>query len=689
MPEMILPGTYIEVRAEGLIRPGPISIGNVGIVGTAQRGMLADSNDPETVYRPIDLGQAREFFGRYDPFDKPEEQNHPLTLVRAMELAYANGAQRVFAVRVADNASAQISEYPMETDSVGITIKAIAPGSGYDRAKLKTGPYTLSLNVSVLSGPGGVELEGLENLPRNPAEFASQVNVASKLFLATNSGDAPIAVGAVVTRTTDGQDAKAAVFALPAGTGSVRFTAKQPGTEMNSASINVANGADGDHCTVTIDNGTGTIEPYENVLRAPAGFIAALASSELFTLINDGADADINNDTINAPAEDGTAGVAAVFEIPVGSGSVQLTASARSTASNNWTVAVNGYLDVTFELEQMVEVWRDVPTAPVAFAQVINGKHASYNYRTKSSTGGGSTLFTVDAIGATGNVSEKQEPPTGEPSQQTSFGTNGATADSDEYKAGLDALLNQDVHIIVLAGQGTDLSDILIGHLENASGDLMKRERIGIIGSSSSTKVTDLVAPAQDEGRLVFVGPGVRVWDSEANREIPLPGTYTAAAVAGRISSLDPHFSPTNKTINARRLEKDFNGTNLEQLLLGRVLALERRNGTNRIVRGLTTSTNTAWSQITTRRIVDYARFGVRASANPFIGKLNNDRVRQALKGSVNSFLAAMIEREMLISYELDVSATRDQQIRGIAQVTMTLQPTFSIDYIRVVMYLK
>ena len=62
--------------------------------------------------------------------------------------------------------------------------------------------------------------------------------------------------------------------------------------------------------------------------------------------------------------------------------------------------------------------------------------------------------------------------------------------------------------------------------------------------------------------------------------------------------------------------------------------------------------------------------------------------MRQALKGAINGFLAGMIDDEMLVSYELDVSATREQEIRGIAQVTMTLRPTFSIDYIKVVMFL-
>ena len=33
--EMVLPGTYIEVRAEGLISVGGIVTGRVGIVGTA------------------------------------------------------------------------------------------------------------------------------------------------------------------------------------------------------------------------------------------------------------------------------------------------------------------------------------------------------------------------------------------------------------------------------------------------------------------------------------------------------------------------------------------------------------------------------------------------------------------------------------------------------------------------------
>ncbi len=57
------------------------------------------------------------------------------------------------------------------------------------------------------------------------------------------------------------------------------------------------------------------------------------------------------------------------------------------------------------------------------------------------------------------------------------------------------------------------------------------------------------------------------------------------------------------------------------------------------MVQGITTSSNTAWHQITTRRIVDYAKFGVRSAALSYIGLLNNERVRNALRTTVASFL--------------------------------------------------
>ena len=79
----------------------------------------------------------------------------------------------------------------------------------------------------------------------------------------------------------------------------------------------------------------------------------------------------------------------------------------------------------------------------------------------------------------------------------------------------------------------------------------------------------------------------------------------------------------------------------------------------------------------------------MRIGANPYIGRLNNARVRAAMKATLDGFLAQMVLDEMLISYSLEVSATRAQEIVGVAAVTMVLQPTFSIDFIRVTMILE
>jgi phage tail sheath protein FI len=135
-------------------------------------------------------------------------------------------------------------------------------------------------------------------------------------------------------------------------------------------------------------------------------------------------------------------------------------------------------------------------------------------------------------------------------------------------------------------------------------------------------------------------------------------------------------------------LENKYTNAELSQLVQSRVLALEARQG-YRIVKGITTSTNTAWHQITTRRIVDYAKYGVRSAATPYIGLLNNERVRGALQSTIAAFLDQMVRDEMLISYDLSVSATRDEERQGIVQVTMVLRPVFSIDFIKVTMFLE
>jgi hypothetical protein len=271
-------------------------------------------------------------------------------------------------------------------------------------------------------------------------------------------------------------------------------------------------------------------------------------------------------------------------------------------------------------------------------------------------------------------------------------GDNGAAG--ADYDSGLNALLGVEAHLIIAAGQDQSFGDNLVTHCDAASGDEIMRERIALTGppliGDRATFLSRVSAHTLNSDRLVFVAPGIQAADRSQSppADVVLPGAYAAAAIAGLLSSQPPHISLTNKVLAVGGLEYEFSSAELKQLVLSRILALEKRQGF-RIVRGITTTTLTAFAQITTRRIVDYTKIGVRSAATPYIGLLNNERVRGALRATINSFLTTMVEDEMLISYELDVHATRDDEIRGRALVDLVIRPTFSIDFIKVTMFLE
>ena len=182
------------------------------------------------------------------------------------------------------------------------------------------------------------------------------------------------------------------------------------------------------------------------------------------------------------------------------------------------------------------------------------------------------------------------------------------------------------------------------------------------------------------------MAPGIATTDAASGSGVNLPPAYTAAAVAGKLSQLAPHVSLTNKVLP---VVPDVRYTTplLTSLLQQRVMLVRQKFGTQ-VVKGITTDSG-AFKQVSIRRTVDYAKAGVRQGSDPYIGKLNNARVRAALKATLDGFLSQMVLDEMLVDYALDVSATRAQEQAGICSVVMTLRPTFSIDYIRVTMNLE
>jgi hypothetical protein len=266
-------------------------------------------------------------------------------------------------------------------------------------------------------------------------------------------------------------------------------------------------------------------------------------------------------------------------------------------------------------------------------------------------------------------------------------GTSVPAVNATHVATGLAALEDQPVNLVVVAGLGAGVvAAPVLAHLTTTEAE--GRERIAVIGASGSDPAAVLNdAAGVASGRIVLVAPGIKVSEPGQTARVALPPSATAAIVAGRLAALAPHISLTNQTLPIEELDQNYSSTVHKNLLQNRVLAVRRRFG-QQVVRGISTDPG-AFSQISVRRTVDYAKAGVRLGANPYIGKLNNARVRAALKATLDGFFSQMVLDEMLVGYQLDVSATRAQEIRGICTVIITMQPTFSIDFIRVTMNLE
>lgn len=644
MVEMVIPGTYITVRAEGLISTGGVATGIVGVVGTASSGPV---NIPVTL---SGFANAREVFGQPDDFDRPEGAQ-PLTLVRGLEHIYNNGASTVVAVRVAgaSNSNASFSVRGPGGNSVAL-LTARTPGTW--------GNY-IGIGIGAAEDECRIENEvhdaSFDKLDYNRIVPSGENRIRLTRGITRRSQSLDI----VYKRVAEGEEVRPDVDGRFQLTGvPVEAVASVNQVQILGASGNIVrtygdgsilygDGAPPGADEIRINTATGEIT-FE------AGQVPAAAQRVLATYAVGRADPIAGQVLITA--WDGSLDYAP-GEAPQQADGDTITA--------DYLVHRDNCVQVTLTHDATSEHY--VVPAGRELARRVNAS---------------STLATATAEGPNvGNLPA--------PGVNAYFGTgsnapgsNGAEAGPDEHAAGLESLSGRLINIVVLAGQDANtMGSVLLGHL-NAT-EQTDHERIGVIGASGSS-AGDFLGHSMADDRVVLVAPGIRYPDGRT-----LPPAYTAAAVAGLISSLPVQTSLTNKPLNVPGIAEEFNRGQQAQLIRRNVLSVIPKNG-YRVLKGITTEgEGMPFSAIPTRRIVDYAKYGVRSGSEPYLGRLNNSRVRAALKATLDGFLTRMVEGEQLTGYTLEVSATRAQEIAGIVSVIMTLQPTFSINFIRVVMNLQ
>ena len=162
-----------------------------------------------------------------------------------------------------------------------------------------------------------------------------------------------------------------------------------------------------------------------------------------------------------------------------------------------------------------------------------------------------------------------------------------------------------------------------------------------------------------------------------------------AGAVAGLISRLNYYDSPTFKALSgiAKIEPRPYLPSEQMKLLNNGILPLDAIKGRGIvIVKGITTSKE----QISVMRIADHSVRGVNSIAYLFIGSLNNDTGRSALKSNIEGFMRGM-EREGSIvpstdgtepPFMVDVYSSQLDFGQGIVRVAMAVRPVRAMDYI-------
>ena len=262
----------------------------------------------------------------------------------------------------------------------------------------------------------------------------------------------------------------------------------------------------------------------------------------------------------------------------------------------------------------------------------------------------------------------------------------GQDASDTDYINALEALKDEpDVDMVLAAVQYfndaekvTKVYSAVISHCELMSADSTGRIGFGQVAPNATIQdATRMLTPLISDRFILLAPHGV------------------VGAVAGRIGGLDFFQSPTFKTLSG--ISKLSRAIPLEEqggLLKENVVPIVNQLGRGVIIlRGLTTDGD----QISVRRVADRAVRGVRMLGELFIGRLNDEDGRGALKQKLNEFLVQMEREGALVSstdgkdpaFKVDVFSSQADFALGIVRVDVAVRPVRAIDFIYATIFVQ
>ena len=266
--------------------------------------------------------------------------------------------------------------------------------------------------------------------------------------------------------------------------------------------------------------------------------------------------------------------------------------------------------------------------------------------------------------------------------------TQGSSPGTDDYVGALERLESAEEVDLVIASVTDQLEDADIrtvhqavaAHCTKMAEPARNRIGLGSVTRSETASPAAILDHANDvrSDHFVLVAPA----DGDAG-------------VAGLLGRQDYFKSPTFKTIALLNAPPGtYTDSQLTQLVSGNVLVVNKRRKRGIIViKGVLTSGR----QINVQRTVNKAVRDIKALADNYIGLLNNEGTRNALKQQAFALLAQMERDGALVpstdgsdpAFKVDVLATQDDFAKGIVRIDVALRPVRAIDFIYTTIFVQ
>ncbi|MFN7963278.1 MAG: hypothetical protein U0002_18600 [Thermoanaerobaculia bacterium] len=268
------------------------------------------------------------------------------------------------------------------------------------------------------------------------------------------------------------------------------------------------------------------------------------------------------------------------------------------------------------------------------------------------------------------------------------FLTGGSSPLPEDYQAALERLEAAEEVDLVIASAAHQLGDAdvrsvhkaVVAHCTKMAEVARNRIGLGSVTAAESGSVAQILDHANDVRSDAFI------LTAPAGSE---------AAVAGLLGRQDFFESPTFKTVADLGVPAGtYSDAQLNQLVAGNVLVVnQRRKLGTLVIKGLLTSGR----QVNVQRTANKAVREVKAISDVYIGLLNNEGTRNALRQQIFAMLLQMERDGALVpstdgkdpAFGVDVHSTQADFANGIVRIDIKVRPVRAIDYIYATILVK